>query len=271
MRLDPQSVASAMAEVAATEIMPRFRNLAAEDIRKKHGDETVTVADEAAERALALRLRDLIPGSVVVGEEGTAVDAGLLDLLAGNDPVWVIDPIDGTRNFASGKPDFGVMVALVRHNEILAGWIYNPVLKRAYVAEKGAGAWRDGERIARAQDAPPEDKELRGSIAYMFFPDRTRERLRAKVNEGLVRPTDRSCAARIYVDIADGHQHFVLFRNMKPWDHLPGALIVAEAGGLVAKWDRSPYRPTDTSGGILVAGRPEIWERIRALLVAGQS
>jgi fructose-1,6-bisphosphatase/inositol monophosphatase family enzyme len=268
MRFDPQAVAEAMAEVAATEIMPRFRNLAEGDIRKKHGDETVTIADEAAERALAPRLRALIPGSVVVGEEGAAADASVLDLLAGRDPIWVIDPIDGTRNFAAGKADFGVMVALVRHDEILAGWIYDPVLKRAFVAEKGAGAWRDGERIAPARDAPPEDKELRGSIGYLFFPDPPREKLRAKVKEGLAPPTDRSCAARIYIDITEGRQHFVLFRNMKPWDHLPGALIVAEAGGRVAKWDRSAYRPTDTSGGILVAGHPESWERIRAFLAA---
>ncbi|MCC7049227.1 MAG: inositol monophosphatase [Alphaproteobacteria bacterium] len=266
MRFDPQAVAAAMAEVAATEIMPRFRNLAAGDIRKKHGDETVTVADEAAERALAPRLRALIPGSVVVGEEGTAADSGLLNLLAGRDPVWVIDPIDGTRNFAAGKADFGVMVALVRHDEILAGWIYEPVHARAFVAERGGGAWRDGERIMRGDDAPADDKGLRGSISYLFFPDPPRERLRAKVKEGLGPPTDRSCAARIYVDIAEGRQHFVLYRNMKPWDHLPGALIVAEAGGRVAKWDHSAYRPTDTGGGILVAGNREIWARVRRFL-----
>jgi fructose-1,6-bisphosphatase/inositol monophosphatase family enzyme len=268
MHLDPQAVADAMAEVAATEIMPRFRNLAEADIRKKHGDETVTVADEAAERALEPRLRALVPGSVVVGEEGVAADSGVLGLLAGKDPVWVVDPIDGTRNFAAGKADFGMMVALVRHNESLAGWIYDPVRKRAYVAERGSGAWRDGERLLLASDIPSDDRELRGSISYLFFPEPSRELLRAKAREGLGQPTDRSCAARVYVDITEARQHFVLYRNMKPWDHLPGALIVAEAGGKVAKWDRSAYRPTDTGGGILAAGNAEVWERVRAFLAA---
>ncbi|MGQ0675326.1 MAG: inositol monophosphatase family protein, partial [Rhodospirillales bacterium] len=83
-----------MAEIAALEIMPRFRNLAAGDIRKKHGGETVTVADEAAERALSPRLAALLPGSGVLGEEGAAADPGTLALLAGDAPVWVIDPID---------------------------------------------------------------------------------------------------------------------------------------------------------------------------------
>jgi fructose-1,6-bisphosphatase/inositol monophosphatase family enzyme len=268
LRLDPQAVAETMAEVAATEVMPRFRKLSRAEIRRKHGDETVTVADEAAERALEPRLRALIPGSVVVGEEAVAADATVLGLLAGDDPVWVVDPIDGTRNFASGKADFGMMVALVRHNEILAGWIYDPVANRTLVAERGSGAWRDGARIARPDDPPAEDRALRGTISYLFFPDPPRERLRAKAKEGLGPPADRSCAARIYADLAEGRQHFALYRNMKPWDHLPGALIVAEAGGRVAKWDGSPYRPTDTAGGILAACDGAVWERIRLFLAS---
>lgn len=266
MRFDPDAVAEAMVEVAATEIMPRFRNLAKEDIRKKHGDETVTVADEAAERALSPRLRDLIPGSVVVGEEGVAADSSLLALLAGDDPVWVIDPIDGTRNFAAGKPDFGVMVALVRHNETIGGWIYDPVADRVYAAERGSGAWRNGARVVSSGADPAEDSGLRGNIAYLFFPDPPRELLRAKVKAGLGPPTDRSCAARNYTDIAEERQHFALFRNMKPWDHLAGSLLVNEAGGKVARFDGSPYRPTDTTGGILPAASPEIWARVRAFL-----
>src|SRR5262245_2136493 len=111
---DIDRVREAITEVAAQEIMPRFCNLAAADIRKKPGDETVTVADEAAEHALTHRLHDLLPGSLVVGEEAAAADQGVLARLGGDEFVWVIDPIDGTRNFANGKPDFGVMVALVR-------------------------------------------------------------------------------------------------------------------------------------------------------------
>lgn len=266
MHFDPNAVAQVMAEVAATEIMPRFRNLAKEDIRKKHGDETVTIADEAAELAMAPRLRALIPGSVVVGEEGVAADSAILNLLAGDDPVWVVDPIDGTRNFAAGKADFGVMVALVRHNETLAGWIYDPNKNRSFVAEKGSGAWCDGVRMKPRGDVPQEESALHGSIAYLFFDDPPREAMRAKAKAGLGAPTDRSCAARIYIDVAEGRQHFALFRNMKPWDHLPGSVLVNEAGGRVAKWDRSPYRPTDTAGGILAACEPSVWDRIRRFL-----
>ncbi|MCK6454177.1 MAG: inositol monophosphatase [Alphaproteobacteria bacterium] len=261
---DIDRVSAAIDEVAATEIMPRFRKLAEGDIRKKHGDETVTVADEAAERALTRRLHDLLPGSLVVGEEAAAEDRAVLDRLAGDDPVWVIDPIDGTRNFASGKADFGVMVALVRHDEIIAGWIHHPVIGRLLTAERGSGAWIGSQRISVPD--PPADLDLVGSISYLFFPEPQRERLRAKAKAGLSHPADRGCIARHYSDMALGRQHFGFYRNMKPWDHLAGALILREAGGRVAKWDGSDYRPRDSAGGILAAASAELWTRIRAFL-----
>lgn len=269
VRLDIDRVSSAIGEVAAEEIMPRFCKLAAHDIRKKPGDETVTIADEAAERALTRRLHDLLPGSLVVGEEAAAEDEAVLERLGGDDPVWVIDPIDGTRNFANGKPDFGVMVALVRHDEIIAAWIHNPVTGRWLTAELGGGALHDGARLR--VPASPSDLALSGSVAFLFFPEDQRELMRAKVKARLPALVDRGCIARQYSDMALGRQHFGFYRNMKPWDHLAGALIVREAGGKVAKWDGSDYRPRDTSGGILAAGAPEVWQRIRAFLSSPQS
>ncbi len=244
--------------------MPRFRKLAEGDIRKKHGDETVTVADEEAERALTRHLHALLPGSLVVGEEAAAEDRAVLDHLAGDAPVWVIDPIDGTRNFASGTADFGVMVALVRHDEIVAGWIHNPVTGRLLTAERGSGAWSGRKRISAP--APPVGFDLVGSISYLFFPEPHRERLRAKAKAMLPPPADRGCIARQYSDMALGSQHFGFYRNMKPWDHLAGTLILREAGGRVAKWDGSDYRPRDSEGGILAAASPELWVRVRSFL-----
>lgn len=264
---DPQKVAAILAEVSAVEIMPRFRNLAARDIRKKRGEETVTVADEAAERALTPRLKALLPGSVAVGEEGAAENPALMDLLAGDAPVWVIDPIDGTRNFAAGKAEFAVMAALVARNVTLAAWIYRPVSGASYMAELGAGAWRNGARMEPPR-SPASDKDLVGTIRFMFFPEPSREALRAKAKARLAPFDDNSCAGREYVRMAEGRQHYALFRKMKPWDHLPGALIVSESGGRVAKWDGSPYLPTDTAGGILAAATPDAWRRIREFLGA---
>lgn len=263
--VDPQKVAALMAEVAQREVMPRFRKLAAGDIRMKDGNETVTVADEAAERALSPRLMEFLPGSVVLGEEGAAADPAMVDRLAGDAPVWVIDPIDGTKNYAEGKPDFGVMVALVRRGETVAGWIHRPVDGVTFITERGGGAWRNGVRLWN-NGVPVADRALNGSIRFSVFPEERRAELRARVRDNLGRVGSRNCVAREYADIAEGRQHFALFRNLKPWDHAPGALLVEEAGGHVTKWDGSPYRPTDTAGGLLAGVSREAWKRIRDFL-----
>ena len=98
-----RDIADLLAEVARVEIVPRFRALAHGDWREKGPGDIVTIADERTEAALAPRLQALLPGSVVLGEEAAAKDPSLFDLLSGDHPVWIIDPIDGTANFAEGK------------------------------------------------------------------------------------------------------------------------------------------------------------------------
>ena len=101
MLASPESVAAIVAEVAAEELMPRFRHLASGDVRDKGPGDPVTVADEAAERALTRRLAGLLPGSLVVGEEAASADPAVVDRLSQDNPVWIIDPVDGTTNFAA--------------------------------------------------------------------------------------------------------------------------------------------------------------------------
>src|SRR5690242_20515707 len=107
---DSDRVARLIAETAAAEIMPRFEKLERHEIQEKRPGDLVTVADLAAERRLSLVLQDLLPGSRIVGEEAVAADPCVLAALAEADPVWLIDPIDGTGNFAAGKPIFAVIV-----------------------------------------------------------------------------------------------------------------------------------------------------------------
>src|SRR3546814_8953683 len=90
----------------------------------------VTVVDVAVEKRLTARLTDLLPGSLVVGEEAVHAEPALMDQLASDAPVWILDPIDGTRNFAHGCPVFAIMVALAQGGESIAGWILDPVSGR---------------------------------------------------------------------------------------------------------------------------------------------
>src|ERR1700712_119446 len=108
--------------------MPRFRGLVPKRTREKTSrQDLVTDADEAAELAITAALSKAFPGCVVVGEEARERDPSLLDALAEPDLAFVIDPIDGTKNFASNLPLFGVMAAVLRRGEIMAGIILDPV------------------------------------------------------------------------------------------------------------------------------------------------
>jgi fructose-1,6-bisphosphatase/inositol monophosphatase family enzyme len=107
-------------------------------------DDVVTVADREAELFLGEGLTKILPEAALVGEEAAHADPALLDRL-GDALCWIVDPLDGTNNFAAGKPPFGVMVALAEAGETVAGWIYDPLSGRLCHAHRGEGAWL-GER-----------------------------------------------------------------------------------------------------------------------------
>ena len=135
-----------MRDVAAEHVMPRFRSLADQDVETKTGPlDLVTIADREAEAALTRRLPDLVPGSVVVGEEAVCADPTIVARLAEDAPVWVLDPVDGTRNFVNGENLFGVMVALVERQETICGWIFTPIDDIMLTVERGAGARVNGQ------------------------------------------------------------------------------------------------------------------------------
>src|SRR5579862_1449989 len=125
-----ERVSSLIRAVAMAKILPRFQNLTAGDISEKKPGQLVTIADTEAERVLTVELAGLLPGSVVVGEEGVAAEPGRLAAVAGEAPVWLVDPIDGTQNFVDRKPVFATMVALLIERRAVASWIYEPVADR---------------------------------------------------------------------------------------------------------------------------------------------
>lgn len=121
-------VGDLLREVAARSVLPRFRRLQDREIHEKQPGELVTIADQEAEAALTGGLRRLLPGSRVVGEEACAADPSLL-LGIGTGLVWLVDPLDGTADFAAGDPRFSLMVALLRDGDIIAPWMLDPLAK----------------------------------------------------------------------------------------------------------------------------------------------
>ncbi|GGQ67518.1 inositol monophosphatase family protein [Couchioplanes azureus] len=253
-------------EVARTIVLPRWRRLSDAEVEEKTPGDLVTVADQESERALTAGLTALLPGSTVVGEEAVAADPSVLHRLDGGGPVWIVDPVDGTNNFAAGKRPFAVMVALVRDGEPAAGWILDVPGDRMVVAEAGSGAYVDGMRLkTRADD--PDAAALTGSIARNYFPDDLRAGIDANASR-LGRVTGgHHCAGYEYPSVATDEQQFAVFWRILPWDHTPGSLILREAGGAVLHLDGSAYHPTDSERGLLIAANHDIWHTVRGTLL----
>src|SRR5258708_32065885 len=253
---DPEKVAEHLRETAQAEIPPRFRVLRREDIREKGPGDFVTLADLEAERQLTQRLGALLPGSVVLGEEAAAQDRGRFALLAGEAPVWVIDPVDGTANFARGQPGFAVIVALIERGAARAGWIYDPLADTMVMAEAGGGAWSAGQRHTTAAEVPPSEM-VGAAYGRTRSGPRAAQALTASGRVGGVR--NRGCSGLEYLDIALARAHFSLHSRSLPWDHAAGMLITAEAGGGGAFLHCSPFYPRIAHRPLLLAANAAAW------------
>jgi fructose-1,6-bisphosphatase/inositol monophosphatase family enzyme len=241
-------------EAARAEIMPRFRRLAPADIRAKTGPlDLVTAADEAAERMITRDLRKRFPGCLVVGEEATASNPALLEGIAGADLAFVVDPVDGTSNYAAGLPLFGTMAAAIIRGEVVAAAIHDPVGDDTAFALRGEGAWMeapDGRLSDLRVAAPVPVGKMSGAASWRYLPEPLRSRVCGNLTK-LAAVWDYRCAAHQYRMLAAGHCHFMLFNRLMPWDHAPGWLLHQEAGGFSAQFDHLPYRPAVTRGGLI--------------------
>ncbi len=263
--IDPDRVAAIIRDVAQSEIVPRFRTLTREDIREKKPGDLVTVADIAAERALSSRLTQVAAGSVALGEEAVAADPATLSLLAGDAPVWVIDPVDGTGNFAKGVAAFAVIVAYVERGVTTAGWIYDPLGDRMTSAMRGQGAWLGAARLRVAADTPLE--RMTGS-AYGRTPGGLRA-VQALTDSGRFASVgNRGCSGLEYIDVATGSSHFTLHSRSFVWDHAAGMLMIAEAGGVATFLDGSPYDPCIADRKPLAAATDAAWRLVRDIVTA---
>ncbi|WP_137127548.1 inositol monophosphatase family protein [Roseomonas sp. HF4] len=264
-------VATLLREAARAEILPRFRRLAQGEVRSKSGPlDLVTDADEAAERVIEAGLLRMFPGAVIVGEEAAAADEGVLDRLVGADLAFVVDPVDGTANFASGTPLFGCMAAAVVRGEVVGAWIHDPLGDDTAIALRGEGAWiADGEGrhmadLRVAAPVPVERMIVAVSWTYLKEPMRSQVAGRLARFAGVV---GFRCAAHEYRLSASGHCHAQFYNRLMPWDHLPGWLIHREAGGYAARFDGSAYGPLHRDGGLIVTPDRHSWDAVRHALL----
>ncbi|OYV39182.1 MAG: inositol monophosphatase [Acidocella sp. 20-61-6] len=250
--------------------MPRFKHLSSADVATKSGPlDPVTVADIAAEKALTVGLKKLYPDADIIGEESVAQKPDLLKRLKLPGKVWIIDPIDGTANFAAEIPLFGVMLALVEQDEVLAGFLHDPICDDTAVAIAGDGAWMvkpDATRHRLHVAAPVPVSQMVGTVSWRYMKEPLRTHVLRRLDR-LGSLGDYRCAAHQYRMLASGHCHMQLFRRLYPWDHAAGYLLHKEAGGYGRHFDGWPYIPSEVDGGLLLAPDEDSWLLLQQALL----
>ncbi len=233
-------VEAAVRKAAAEEILPRFRQLADHEVIEKNGPhDLVTVADRRAEEHLTASLTALLPGSVVVGEEAVHADPAIVDALHGDAPVWIVDPVDGTRQFVHGDPGFCTLVALARRGEILASWTYAAARDEMAVAVRGRGVVLDGHPLTRA---PSAEADLQVATSHPDFTTEDQKRALLGLRTEGVSPRPCGSAGLEYLAIAKGELDAVAFSWENAWDHAAGLLLVTETGGGHVTVAGEPFR-----------------------------
>lgn len=226
-------------------------------VRDKKPDNPVTDADFAADRLLRERLRALLPEAGWLSEE-TADNPQRLE----KDVVWVVDPLDGTKEFVMGIPEFTVSVALVRDGRPVLGIIFNPVTGELYAAERGKGVTLNGEPAATSDRA-----ELDGAVV-----DASRSEMKRGEFEPFVSQMDVNVMGSIaykLARVAAGQADATWSRGPKSeWDICAGVLLVQEAGGRCVDLDDEAFtfnRPYPKVNGI-IADNGRLHEHVLAAL-----
>ncbi len=260
-------VADIMRRSADMAILPRYRSLQTHEVSEKSASDFVTIADRESEALLAEGLARLLPEAAIVGEEAAHSDPAVLDRL-GDALCWIIDPLDGTNNFAAGKPPFGILVALAERGETIAGWIYDPLTGRCCHAQRGGGAFVGGERVHSVGTG--QARPVVAIALELVDPSRI-ESTKKLFEQHFSTVANPRCAAEQYARIGLGQNDIAFFNRTFAWDHAAGVLFLNEAGGKVARYDGSPYRVNDDKVGLLAAATPALWDRMIELMRATTS
>jgi fructose-1,6-bisphosphatase/inositol monophosphatase family enzyme len=261
-----KTLSDILRESARVEVMPRFRNLGEGGVRqKKSAIDVVTEADEAAERMISAALGRAFPGALIVGEEAASADPSIIAGLVDADLAVVIDPVDGTLNYASDLPLFAVMAAALVRGEPVGAVIHDPNIDDCAMALRGEGAWMEAAdgacRDLRVAAAGPLT-EMTGMVSWKYFD----EPRRSTIPAAFPRFADVSslrCCGHEYRLGAAGTVHFLIYGRLNPWDHAPGSLLYAEAGGHVRMLDGSSYRAGGPDSGLLSAPDKDSWTAVR--------
>jgi len=214
------------------------------NVQFKGAVDLVTDADQAAEALIASRIRAAFPDHRLIGEEGArGVGAGRPSETAPSPFGWVVDPLDGTTNYAHGYPHFAVSIGLERDGQVVLGVVYDPMRDELFVAERGAGATRNGHPVSVSTQS-----DLLRSLLSTGFPyDLTKrdesDALWLAFNGACQGVRRDGSAALNLCYVACGRVDAFWERPLQPWDMAAGSLIIEEAGGTVTTYAGGAWNP----------------------------
>ena len=177
--------------------------------------------------------------------------------------------MDGTANFAAGLPLFGVMAAAIRHGEVVAAAIHDPVGDDTALALRGEGAWietPDGAGPICTSRHRRRSTEMAGNVSWRFMPEPQRHTVCGNLPR-LGGSWDYRCAAHEYRMAAAGHCHFLVFNRLLPWDHAPAGCCIARPAASPPAWTAATTAPHLTDGGLICAPDPASWQALHDTLL----
>jgi myo-inositol-1(or 4)-monophosphatase len=245
----------AAARAAGDRLKLDFAGIAALEVQiKGNPGDPFTVADTRAEDTVRTMLAAFRPDYGFLGEEGGLTPG------ADRDHVWVVDPLDGTMNFIRGAPIFAVNIALVVEGQVTAGVTYDPMAGEMFWAEKGCGAFLNGEPIRVARTATLAEAVLSVGIPFAAKPRHGQflaEMARLTPQVASLRRLGAGAVDMAYV--ACGRFDAFWEQSVKPWDLAAGVILVQEAGGLATD---TLGGPLDVMGGTCLVSAPGIQKEL---------
>lgn len=218
--------------VSQTIVEPHFKSLTEDQIEKKANASLVTIADKQSEEKLTELLKALLPDSVVLGEEAYELDPTVANNLNSDGYCWVIDPIDGTLNFATKKDNFGILVALLKDGKTVGGWLYDVPKKRGFYGLHKQGVFkRDHSRVTTDPNYDFDETKLKGYTFKRYYenhPEPLQSKAHSVAQDFCENVFNPYASVIQYMDLITGDVDFILSTYMMPWDHAAGQFLLSE-------------------------------------------
>ena len=266
--IDNNDIKTILFDLSKRYILPKFKNLNENDIKRKQNNDLVTSVDIIIEKELNHILCQLLPNSLYVGEEKFSLTPDIIQFYKTEKYCWTVDPIDGTTNFVKGKDKFAIMIALSLGNKIIQSWIYKPLTEEICYASLNGGAYINEKKLKIERNSSLHNSI--GSISSKYWDDDYLEIMK-NIKYKFSKIISYGCIGFEYIDIANNIRDFAILSKLSPWDHLPGILLLREAGGFDSYFDDNSYNHCFQKKNLVVAGNSQLGNEILNIIRENKS